>query len=289
VGVFTLARKNEIFAGHQKAPAQSPIEGVARQDPMKEFGWEVPYELAPLPSKGAVYPKNSALSDCETISIKAMTAREEDILLSKAYAKLGTTVTELLRSCIADKDIDPGQLLGGDRQSILVALRITGYGAKYDAEVSCPSCFNRANHEFDLAELALKTLEIHPVLPGQNEFAFQLPVSKKNVHFKFLTGKDEEELSVFVERRRKLLGDAAENPVTTRLAFQIVSIDGITDKNKISTFVNNMPAADSRALRNYIDKNEPGIDTNVRFDCAKCGADSEVQMPIGASFFWPKS
>ena len=101
--------------------------------------------------------------------------------------------------------------------------------------------------------------------------------------------KDEEELNVFVERRRKLLGDAAENPVTTRLTFQIVSIDGITDKNKISTFVNNMPAADSRALRLYIDKNEPGIDTNVRFECTKCGADSEVQMPIGASFFWPKS
>jgi hypothetical protein len=290
VGAFILARKNDIFTASQTTQkTSSPVEGVMRQDPMKEFGWEVPYELAPLPSRGLVYSKNDSLHGKETISIKAMTAKEEDILLSRAFSKAGTTVSELLRSCITDHDVDVSQLLSGDRQSILVAIRITGYGSSYDAEVVCPACVNRVKNQFDLSSLTLRPLEIEPKIAGINEFEFTLPVSKKRVIFKFLTGRDEEELNTLTERRRKLLGDAAENPVTTKLAHQIISIEGITDKNKISTFVSNMPAGDSRALRSYIEKNEPGIDMNVQMTCPSCSAESEVGLPIGPSFFWPRT
>jgi hypothetical protein len=289
VGDFTLARKNEIFnASKQAAPATTPVEGVMRQDPMKEFGWEVPYELAPLPSRGLVYDKSTALHGKEVVSIKAMTAREEDILMSRAFSKTGSTVTELLKSCIADKSIDTSQLLSGDRQSILVAIRITGYGSTYDADVICPACVSRVKNTFDLSSLTVRPLEIQPSVPGINEFEFTLPVSKKRVTFKFLTGRDEEELNTIVERRKKLFGETSENPITTRLTHQIVSIDGVEDKNKIATFVSNMPAGDSRALRTYIEKNEPGLDMNVSMTCSSCGADSEVGLPIGASFFWPR-
>lgn len=286
-----MARKNEIFNSNpkQSAASTSPIEGVMRQDPMKEFGWEVPYELAPLPSRGLVYPKNSPLHNKEVVSIKAMTAKEEDILLSRAYSKAGTTVSELLKSCITESDIDTSHLLSGDRQSILVAIRITGYGSNYDADVICPACNERVKNIFDLTSLALRPISIDPKEPGVNEFDYVLPISKKRIIFKFMTGRDEEELTTIIERRKKLLGDGAENPVTTRLAHQIVSIEGITDRNKINVFVNNMPAADSRALRLHIEKNEPGLEMNVDMTCAKCGTESEVGLPIGPSFFWPRS
>jgi len=256
---------------------------------MKEFGWEVPYELAPLPSRGIVYGKNSSLHKKESVSIKAMTAKEEDILLSRAFSKAGTTVTELLKSCIAEHDVDPGQLLSGDRQSILVAIRITGYGASYNADVVCPECVSRVKHDFDLSSLEIKPLDIDPKLEGVNEFEFTLPVSKKRVTFKFLSGRDEEELNVISERRKKLFGDGADNIVTTRLAHQIISIEGIDDKNKITTFVNNMPAGDSRALRLYIEKHEPSLNMNVMMTCPSCNAESEVALPIGPAFFWPRS
>lgn len=284
-----MARKNEIFSNTQKASAASPIEGVARQDPMKEFGWEVPYELAPLPSRGAVYGKNSALHKKDSVSIKAMTAKEEDILLSRAYSKSGTTVTELLKSCIAEHDVDPGYLLSGDRQSIIVAIRITGYGSAYNADVVCPACVSRVKQDFDLSALEIKPLDIAPKHEGANEFDFTLPVSKKRVTFKFLTGRDEEEINVISERRKKLFGETAENPVTTRLSHQIITIEGVEDKNKITTFVNNMPAGDSRALRLYIEKHEPGLNMNVMMTCSSCNAESEVALPIGPAFFWPRA
>ena len=288
MGVFTLARKNEIFTNNQPTQQKpSQIEGIMKQDVMKEFGWEVPVDNAPLPSQGLVYPSHSPLHGKEVISIKAMTAKEEDILMSRAYSKLGTTITELIKSCVVDKNFDPNDLLLGDRQAVLVAIRITGYGAEYKLDIDCPACDKRGIGEFDLSTLELQRLQIDPVTSGLNEFSTTLPVTKKKVTFKFMTGKDEQEINTLVERRKKLLGDAAENPVTTRLAFQTLSIDNITDKNKIGTFVTNMPARDSLYLREYIRKNEPGLSMKSNYHCSHCGADSEVALPIGVSFFWP--
>ena len=104
-----------------------------------------------------------------------------------------------------------------------------------------------------------------------------------------MTGRDEEEINVISERRKKLFGETAENPVTTRLSHQIITIEGVEDKNKITTFVNNMPAGDSRALRLYIEKHEPGLNMNVMMTCSSCNAESEVALPIGPAFFWPRA
>lgn len=283
-----MARKNDIFkADSQTQKGNILPEGVQRQDVMKDLGWEVPVEAAPLPSLGVVYPKNSSLHGQETLAIKAMTAREEDILMSRAYSKAGTTITELIKSCLIDKTVDPGSLLLGDRQALLVAIRITGYGSDYECEVTCPACDKRGTDTFDLSSLEISRMSVQPTEPGTNEFQVTLPVSKKSVVLKFMTGRDEEELALVVERRKKLIGEGAENLITTRLAHQILSIDGITDKNKINIFVNNMPARDSLFLRDFVAKNEPGINMKSNYSCAHCGATSEVGLPMGVTFFWP--
>jgi hypothetical protein len=290
VGDFTLARKNEIFNASQTTQQRpSALEGVIKQDVMKEFGWEVPVDIAPLPSQGLVYPPASPLHGKESVSIKAMTAKEEDILMSRAYSKQGTTITELIKSCVLERNIDPNEMLSGDRQALLVAIRITGYGADYKVEVDCPACTKREAHEFDLSKLEIQRLEISPVQPGINQFETTLPVTKQKVTFKFMTGQDEQELSTLLDRRKKLLGESAESPVTTRLSYQTLSVANVTDKNKISTFISNMPAKDSLYLREYIRKHEPGLSMKTEYHCSSCGADSEVSLPMGASFFWPQS
>ena len=48
-----------------------------------------------------------------------------------------------------------------------------------------------------------------------------------------------------------------------------------------------MPARDSLSLRKHIDKHEPGIEMKNWMECPMCGEESEVRMPLGASFFWP--
>jgi hypothetical protein len=282
----TRSEKNEIFSqgpdGRPNVQPGMPTRNVMRDD----FGFEIPVETVPLPSRGVTYPVEEGLHGKETVDIKAMTAKEEDILTSKALIKKGTVISHLLRSCLIDRTINPDTLLAGDRNAIMTALRITGYGGDYNVEVDCPSCSERSKQSFDLSSLPIKRLEIEPVALGSNLFEFLLPTTKKKVRFKFLTGTDEQDIMVMAERRKKS-GMAGENLVTTRLQYAIDSIESITDKTKIQMFIRNMPARDSLELRRYIDKNEPGIDMKSWMDCPACLEQSEVRLPMGASFFWP--
>jgi predicted RNA-binding Zn-ribbon protein involved in translation (DUF1610 family) len=233
-----------------------------------------------------VYPVEHPLHNKETVEIRAMTAREEDILTSKALIKKGTVISELLRSCIIDKSIDPDMMLTGDRNALMVALRITGYGADYQTEVQCPACGARCKNTFNLGELPIKEITCSPVAEGSNAFEFMLPRSKIPVRYKLLTGADERELAKISERQKKQ-GAVADNLITNRFAYQLISVNSITDKNKIRTFIRNMPAMDSRGLRKQMDLAEPGIDMAADIECPSCGERSEVRMPLGANFFWP--
>lgn len=251
-----------------------------------DFGMEIAVESVPLPSRGVIYSHNSSVYGQETIDIKPMTAREEDILTSRAYIKNGTVITELIKSCLIDKSIDVDNLISGDRNALMISLRITGYGSDYDVECDCPKCNTKSRQTFNLSELSIKRLEIEPVSEGSNLFEVELPVSKKTVIVKFLTGHDEKEITVLNERKKKL-GLQYDTFITDRLSFSIVSINGITDKNKINHFIKEMPARDSLALRKFLDNNEPGVDMSVKMNCPSCHEESDIKLPMGISFFWP--
>ena len=274
---------NDVFTQQQAAAGGIVTRNVMRDD----FGFEVPVETVPLPSGGAVYPEGSPLHGAETLDIKAMTAREEDILTSRALIKKGTVISTLLSSCLTDKSIDVDSMISGDRNALMTAIRITGYGAGYTCEVDCPACGEKNKQEFNLGELPLKRLNLEPVVPGANLFEFFLPMSKKKVQFKFLTGADELEISQEAERRKKKLGMDSDSLVTTRLQYSVLAVDAIKDRNKVQQFVRNMPAGDSRALRKFMDENEPGIEMKSWMTCSSCSEQSEVRLPLGASFFWP--
>tara|TARA_Y100000592_G_C5405942_1_gene285624 strand:- start:177 stop:1022 length:846 start_codon:yes stop_codon:yes gene_type:complete len=264
--------------------SNGPIQtsNVAKDD----FGLELAAEAVPLPSRGVIYSQDSNLMGKEVLEIKPMTAKEEDILTSRAYIKSGTVLSKLMKSCLVDKGINPDDLISGDRNALMVAIRVTGYGSDYEVEVDCPECGAKNKETFDLSQLKIKRLEIEPIAHGQNLFEVELPVTKKVVRVKFLTGKDERDMMITAERKKKS-GFKGETTVTDRLVRSIVSVNGITDKNKINFFVKNIPARDSLALRKFLDKNEPGVDMKGWLTCSSCHEESEVRLPMGASFFWP--
>jgi hypothetical protein len=280
---LSRGKKNEVFSdGDAQSNTMMPSRNVLKDD----FGLDIPVQAVPLPSRGVIYPVDSTMHGKDEVSIKAMTAREEDILTSRALIKKGTVITELLKSAIVDEGFDPDALLSGDRNALMTALRVTGYGSSYTVEVDCPACSSRTKQSFNLAELPIQRLDIDPVAPGANLFEVELPMTKKNVRFKFLTGADERDISVMNDRKKKQ-GVTVDNLVTTRLTYSIVSVQGISDKSKIGFFIRGMPAGDSLFLRKYIDKNEPGIEMKAWMDCSACFESSEVRLPMGAAFFWP--
>lgn len=261
----------------------APTQPVQKADDLDD----VPSVTIPLPSGGKVYPVESSLHGRETIDIREMTTKQEDILTSQALAKQGTMVSTLIRSCMMDKSINPADLIVGDRYAILLAIRITGYGQHYSDTVECTECGTPTTRQFDMAKFPLKRLEIEPVRPGENLFSFTLPRSKKVVEFKFLTGHDEEDMHVTEIRQKKLGLPAGNENVTSSLIRSVVSVNGVTDGNKLSNFVRNMNAGDSLALRQFMGTAQPGMQFVQEQTCGACGHIEEVDMPLGLGFLWP--
>jgi len=263
---------------------------VMKSNIMKDdFGWEIPYELVPIPSKGIIYDPDSTLYCLETVKIKSMTAREEDILSSPALIKEGSVITHLIKSCIVGDNINPDMMISGDRNSIMISIRITGYGPNYPYKATCNQCGKRGEYSAALDQLGVKRLEIEPIEQGKNEFQFELPVTKKKVNFKFLTEMDDKNKKATEKFMNTHNEGKVESKVTSFLENSIVAIDGIRDKNKIKHFVMHMPAFDSKALRNFINKNEPGIDMSQKFTCSGCDYINETKLPVNSEFFWPST
>ena len=266
----------------------NPEDHVLKENVIKEnFNWEIPVETVPLPSRGILYSPDSKLYKKETLQIKAMTAREEDILMSPAYAKDGTTILMLIKSCLIDKTIDVSELTTGDRNALMMSIRITGYGTDYPVTTKCSNCGSSEKINIDLGNLGISRLSIDPVEEGKNEFEYTLPVSKKKITFSFMTYAREKNREAKIEFSKKQKGKN-DKSVTTFLEEVIHSVDGITDKNKIYHFIQSMPALDSRKLRSYIAENEPGIVMEHEYRCTNCSHLNKKNIQINSNFFWPE-
>jgi hypothetical protein len=237
--------------------------------------FKLPTETIDLPSKGLLYPEGSELAK-GTIEIKYMTAKEEDILTNQSYIKNGTVLDKLIKSVIVSK-INYDDLLIGDKNAIMVAARILGYGSEYK--------FNYLDEEYtvDLSQLENKPLKEELFSNHVNEFSFTLPKSKNTITFKLLNHKDEQDISRELEGLKKINKDSSPE-LSTRLKYLITSIEGKRDKVDIRDFIDNyFLAQDSRALREYIREIQPDVDLTFFPD----GTSDRINIPIGVSFFWP--
>ena len=241
-------------------------------------------EMVGLPSKGLLYPESSPLRS-GAIEVKYMTAKEEDILTNQTYIKSGVVIDKLLESLIVSP-IDFNDILIGDKNALLVAARVYGYGPHYVFNYTNPSTNEDEEVMIDLSLVEDK--EINESLiksPGVNEFEFELPSSKIKITFKLLTQRDENNIQLDLKNQRKMKREAE---LTTRLKHTIVAIDGNTDKAVIREFVDTeLLAVDSRALRNYIKDMSPDVDLSFNFEGEDGTVVNNVQIPIGVGFFWP--
>ena len=248
---------------------------------------QFPSEEVTLPSKGLLYPEGHPLRS-GIIEMKYMTAKEEDILTNSNYINNGTVIDKLLKSLIVSP-IDFNDLLIGDKNAVLVASRILGYGQEYSFNYKNPSTGEDEQVTVDLTEATDKEIDESLIIEGRNEFSFTLPVSKIEVTFKLLTHGDELKITNELKGLKKI-SKTSSSELTTRMKHLITSISGDRDVKTIRNFVDgNFLARDARALRTYIAETMPDID--LTFDLQfEDGASAEgVTIPIGTSFFWPES
>lgn len=269
----------ELWKATERAPA--PESSHPADDE-----YAPPVTSVKLPSRGLTYPLESPLHRIEALDIRAVTAKEENILGSPSLIKKGIVLTELMRAVITNRTVDPDAMLVGDRNAVLVSIRVSAYGPRYAATVSCPECGEGQDHDFDLSKLTLKTLDVAPAGgPGNNEFDFKLPVSGRDVRFKLMDASTVAKLDRDMEAVRKKTG--REQGVTMRLLSQVTALQGVSDVKNMPRAIENLAAQDAKALRTYMDEIAPGVNMEQEFECSSCGRISEVEIPVGTEFFWP--
>lgn len=240
----------------------------------------IPYDILELPSQGILYPNKKT-----SVKVEYLTAYDETILTSPNLSANGKFLDVLLKRKIKDLGFDTEDLLEGDRLSILLWLRTTAYGETYKQQVFDSNTLDIVEGEIDLTKLTQKKLMILPSEKG--EFDYILPTSKKVIKFKFTTGRDDQEIDRIDTEQMKRYNNEISERIILKLEKQIMEIDGIRDKMKISKIIRNLPIIDSRSIRKYIKDNEPGIDLNV---VARIPGGGSVNtfLKFTSNFFWPE-
>ena len=246
---------------------------------------KIPTETISLPSKGLLYPETSPLSKGQ-IEMKYMTAKEEDILTNNNFIRQGTVIDKLLQALIVTP-IEYNELLVGDKNAILVAARVLGYGKDYTFKYA-----NQRNQEVettvDLSLLEDKQMDESLFKRGVNEFTFILPHSGNNITFKLLTHGDEQKIDAEIKGLQKVNPNSSTD-VTTRLKHIITSVEGKREAKDVREFVDNyLIAKDARALREYYSKISPDVDLTFKPEDESYTGEG-ITIPVSINFFWPDS
>ena len=241
-----------------------------------------PSEIIDLPSGGRLYPKEHPCSNGK-IEIKYMTAKEEDILTSQNLIKKGVVIDRLMDSLILTPGVKSDDLILGDKNAVMVASRVLAYGPEYVCDIVNPNSGEIMSHQFNLADCPFKKL---PDGITENKFEVTLPISKKKITFKILTGKEEVLINEELKASEKINAEVKPE-LTTRLRHTITSVDGDDSQATINNFVQNLLARDSMHLRKEIQKVSPDIELQQEVEIE--GEPVKVDIPMTVGFFWPDS
>ena len=279
-------KRNEARRKHSASPPDPVMEQPSGGSLLN---FSIPTEVVDLPSKGRLYPVGHPLHGKETVEIRHMTAKEEDILSSQSLLRKGLAINKMLDSIILEEGVTSDDLLIGDKNALMYAARITGYGAAYDAQVICQNCNQDFEFQFDLS----KYNECYTSIDEEDNVKFtengtaeiELPKTKILVEIRALTGADELKLEKTREmKERNKLPDAG---LTDMMKMMIFSANGVMDTDQINRLVDVLPASDSKLIRDTYKRVMPNVVFKQDAECHHCGHTMETEVPITGGFFWP--
>ncbi len=256
------------------------LHGNSETQSTRDITPNVPFDVLPLPSEGKIY-KNKKSS----VKVAYLTASDENILTSPNLIESGEFMNILFSRKLLDKDLNYSDLHVGDRNAIMIWLRSTGYGEIYPVSMINPNTGEEFEADINLSELKVKKLGAEP--DGEGYFDFKCPISTTPLKFKLLTVGDLERIEAVLDYEKTTLGSKINNSVTYALEKCIVEVNGERSLDYIKGFIEQMRAGDSKALRNYIEKIESGIDLNITIQVPGGGEPIKTFLPLTRKFFWP--
>lgn len=144
---------------------------------------EATFDVIPLPSKGEAYADKIA-----KMSVAYLTAYDENMIVSPNLYRDNLILDYILQEKLLSKEIDPMDLLEGDRDAIILFLRASGYGNEYPITATDEATGKEFEAIVDLSKLKYKEFKLKGDSKGW--FPFTLPVSGAEIKFRFPTHRD---------------------------------------------------------------------------------------------------
>jgi hypothetical protein len=220
-----------------------------------------------------------------TINVRPMTGEEEQILATPRFVRRGKAIDMIFSRCIRE-NIDPSKLLSVDRTHLLIYLRGISYTPEYDVEIKCPECTTKFNTTIDLNMLEVESC---PDDFNQDILEGELPHSGFGYSYHLATGRDEQDISNYRDKRIQMFGDQSEDDTFLyRTAILLNDIEGIRNPKEIQLLMKRLPIADVAFLRNEVNDPPFGVNTEVPMMCPSCAAEFEIDLPLETNFFFPR-
>ena len=280
--------RNEDRVGSPQQDAEIP-SAIQNEKSNSDFNWKLPTEIVELPSKGKYYNKSHPLSNVSEVEIKFMSTEQEDILNNKSYLKKGTAIDKMIQSILVDQSIKVEDMLVGDKNALIIAARVNGFGKSYKTNVKCPVCEESFEHDFDLSEI--KSEEGNPeeygaTISEEGIVEMVLPKSEVVLRCKMMDGNDEKKYNQLLQSKKK--NNLPDTPMTDQLRMLIVSVNGDTNRSTIEKFIRIMPSLDIRYFRKTYSKCIPHVDMEQKVLCPNedCEEVREITVPFSPTFFW---
>lgn len=243
------------------------LVNIAKQKYENQQRSTVPSVVVPLPSDGLVYPKSNPLR-AGSVEMRYMTAYDEDILTNSSYIRQGTVLDRLIMSLLIT-DININDLVIGDKDALIIAARIHGYGSEYNVSVTDPNTNKTLDRVINLSELEKKSFTLIPDSNGE----FDYDLNGTPIKFKFLSKKEISSIS-------------DEHALSDFLKMSIKQIDESRDQLTIDNYVKyQMKPIESKQLRTYIASNMPGLKLEAEFQ-GEDGGTFTAGFQIGSDLFW---
>jgi hypothetical protein len=237
------------------------------------------YEVIKLPSKGMFY--QHGISE---VNVEYMTSKDEDLLTTPSLIENGTVLDILLKRKVKTPGITAEELLSGDRNAILLFLRISSYGPEYSVMVTDPRTGVQFKSSVNLQKLRYKEVKDLPDQYGY--FTVELPMRKKTATIRLLTSGEENHIFRKAQALQEATGEEFSQFTTMKLQAYVVAINEKTDRGYINKFVDVMPALDALTIRRKIIEVSPDVDMSYEF-ITKDGYSFTAELTVGVDFFFP--
>lgn len=242
------------------------------------------YEEVRLPSLSKFY-KDGEAPENGIIHVRQMTGEEEEILGTPRFLKKGQAIDMVFNNCVREQ-IKPEKWLTVDRNLLLFYLRGISIGTLYEVELKCPVCAARFESQIDLDSLMVNFC---PKNFGPEHLRGVLPVTKYKFSYHLPTVHDENLINSHRDKRLKETGgEGVDDTFTWRCALLLEEIEGLNEHAALMTLISRLPLADVTHLRETLNDTPFGVDTKIGQTCPSCISDFEMELPIGASFFFPQ-